>query len=201
MLHKTIQAVTHDLEQMAFNTAIARLMEFTNFFLKEECRPQWAMEQFVLLASPLAPHMAEELWQALGHADDAGLRALAAVRRGAAPRGHGRDPGADQRQAAGPDRVAAGSDAGRIEPAARADVRDRGVAGRQDDRQGDRGAGADGEFRGEVSDLQTPATRASKSATLTAGAVSKPMPVSLPRATLAFIASLLPGKETMNTRS
>ena len=35
---------------MSFNTAIARLMEFTNFFLKEECRPQWAMEQFVLVA-------------------------------------------------------------------------------------------------------------------------------------------------------
>ncbi len=68
MTHKTIQAVTRDLEQMSFNTAIARLMEFTNFFLKEECRPQCAMEQFVLLLSPLAPHVAEELWQALGHA-------------------------------------------------------------------------------------------------------------------------------------
>jgi leucyl-tRNA synthetase len=67
MVHKTIQAVTRDLEQMSFNTAIARLMEFTNFFLKEECRPQGAMEQFVLLLSPLAPHLAEELWQALGH--------------------------------------------------------------------------------------------------------------------------------------
>ena len=36
MLHKTIKAVTDDLEQMSFNTAIARMMEFTNFFLKEE---------------------------------------------------------------------------------------------------------------------------------------------------------------------
>ncbi len=67
MVHKTIQAVTRDLEQMSFNTAIARLMEFTNFFLKEECRPRWAMEQFVLLLSPMAPHVAEELWQSLGH--------------------------------------------------------------------------------------------------------------------------------------
>ena len=48
MVHKTIQAVTRDLDAMSFNTAIARLMEFTNFFLKEECRPQWAMEQFAL---------------------------------------------------------------------------------------------------------------------------------------------------------
>jgi leucyl-tRNA synthetase len=67
VLHKTIQAVTHDIEQMAFNTAIARMMEFTNFFLKQECRPKGAMEQFVLLLAPFAPHIAEELWQLLGH--------------------------------------------------------------------------------------------------------------------------------------
>ena len=67
VLHKTIQAVTHDIEQMAFNTAIARMMEFTNFFLKEDRRPKGAMEQFVLLLSPFAPHIAEELWQVLGH--------------------------------------------------------------------------------------------------------------------------------------
>jgi leucyl-tRNA synthetase len=68
MLHKTIKAVTADLEQMSFNTAIARMMEFTNFFLKTERRPRVAMEKLVLLLSPLAPHVAEELWQALGHA-------------------------------------------------------------------------------------------------------------------------------------
>ncbi|NLE40130.1 MAG: leucine--tRNA ligase, partial [Pirellulaceae bacterium] len=67
MLHKTIQAVTQDLDQMAFNTAIARMMEFTNFFLKEDVRPKAAMERLVLLLSPFAPHMAEELWQLLGH--------------------------------------------------------------------------------------------------------------------------------------
>ena len=67
MLHKTVKAVTNDLEQMSFNTAIARMMEFTNFFFKEEVRPKQAMEQFVLLLSPFAPHIAEELWQALGN--------------------------------------------------------------------------------------------------------------------------------------
>ena len=41
------------------------MMEFTNFFLKEEVRPKSAMERFVLLLSPFAPHVAEELWQAL----------------------------------------------------------------------------------------------------------------------------------------
>ena len=67
MLHKTIRAVTEDVQQLAFNTAIARMMEFTNFFLKEDPRPRAAMETFVLLLSPYAPHIAEELWELLGH--------------------------------------------------------------------------------------------------------------------------------------
>jgi len=67
VLHKTIKAVTEDIEQMAFNTAIARMMEFTNFFLKVPQRPRAAIEPFVLLLCPFAPHMAEELWQLLGH--------------------------------------------------------------------------------------------------------------------------------------
>jgi leucyl-tRNA synthetase len=67
VLHRTIKAVTLDLESMGFNTAIARLMEFVNFFNKEEWRPKSAMETLVLLLSPMAPHIAEELWSALGH--------------------------------------------------------------------------------------------------------------------------------------
>ncbi len=67
MLHRTIKAVTDDVEQMAFNTAIARMMEFVNFFFKQQRRPKKLMETFVLLLSPFAPHIAEELWQALGH--------------------------------------------------------------------------------------------------------------------------------------
>jgi len=65
MLHRTIKAVTEDVEQMAFNTAIARMMEFTNFFTKQTPRPRSAMERFVLLLAPFAPHIAEELWQVL----------------------------------------------------------------------------------------------------------------------------------------
>lgn len=67
MLHKTIRAVTEDTEAMSFNTAIARMMEFTNFFTRMEQRPREAMESFVLLLSPYAPHMSEELWRVLGH--------------------------------------------------------------------------------------------------------------------------------------
>jgi len=67
MLHRTIMEVTEDTARMEFNTAIARMMEFTNFFTRQETRPQSAMERLVLLLSPYAPHIAEELWQILGH--------------------------------------------------------------------------------------------------------------------------------------
>ncbi len=67
VVHKTIKAVTDDLARLSFNTAIARMMEFTNFFTKQASRPRAAMEPLVLLLSPFAPHIAEELWQALGH--------------------------------------------------------------------------------------------------------------------------------------
>jgi len=66
-LHKTIKQVTSDIQRMEFNTAIARMMEFTNFFTKETVRPREVLEKFVLILSPFAPHLAEELWQLLGH--------------------------------------------------------------------------------------------------------------------------------------
>jgi leucyl-tRNA synthetase len=69
MLHRTIQAVTADMIGLRYNTSISRLMEFVNYFTSQEARPQAIMETFVLMLAPLAPHFAEELWQALGHAD------------------------------------------------------------------------------------------------------------------------------------
>jgi len=68
-LHKTIKAVTHDIEHLLFNTAIARMMEFVNLSLKAKQIDQAVLEQFVLLLAPFAPHMAEELWERLGHAE------------------------------------------------------------------------------------------------------------------------------------
>ena len=67
VLHQTIRAVTEDIAKLSFNTAIARMMEFTNHFTSATERPREVLEKFVLLLSPFAPHMAEELWQALGH--------------------------------------------------------------------------------------------------------------------------------------
>jgi leucyl-tRNA synthetase len=67
LLHRTIQAVTKDLQSLGFNTAISRLMEFVNSVGGVEPRPKSMMEKFVLLLSPLAPHLAEECWEILGH--------------------------------------------------------------------------------------------------------------------------------------
>lgn len=67
ILHRTIRDVTQDIRRQSFNTAIAKMMEFTNFFTGSDVRPREAMEKIVLLVSPFAPHLAEELWQILGH--------------------------------------------------------------------------------------------------------------------------------------
>lgn len=69
LLHKTIKSVTEDIEKLYFNTAIARMMEFVNAALKAPAiGREWA-EQFVLLLSPFAPHLGEELWQKFGHTE------------------------------------------------------------------------------------------------------------------------------------
>jgi leucyl-tRNA synthetase len=66
-LHQTIQKVTEDLDGLRFNTAIAAMMEFSNHLTKLAARPRSVLEPFVLLLAPFAPHLAEELWAALGH--------------------------------------------------------------------------------------------------------------------------------------
>ena len=68
VLHRTIKKVTEDTDGMRFNTAISSMMEFTNHYTALEIRPRSALETFVLLLAPYAPHIAEELWAALGHA-------------------------------------------------------------------------------------------------------------------------------------
>ncbi|RLS59287.1 MAG: leucine--tRNA ligase [Planctomycetota bacterium] len=67
VLHKTIKAVTEDIEKLSFNTAISRMMEFINEFGTLEPRPRAVLAPFALLLSPFAPHLAEELWSILGH--------------------------------------------------------------------------------------------------------------------------------------
>ncbi|MEK3738134.1 leucine--tRNA ligase [Paenibacillus odorifer] len=65
--HKTIKKVTDDFEHLRFNTSISQLMIFINDAYKQETLSQEAAEHFVQMLSPLAPHIAEELWQLLGH--------------------------------------------------------------------------------------------------------------------------------------
>ncbi|MCY4170429.1 MAG: leucine--tRNA ligase [Bacteroidetes bacterium] len=67
LLHQTIDRVTSDIEGLRMNTAIAALMEFVNAAFKWKQIPQEIAEYFVLLLSPFAPHISEELWQYLGH--------------------------------------------------------------------------------------------------------------------------------------
>jgi leucyl-tRNA synthetase len=66
-LHKTIKKVTHDTANLEFNTAIAQMMIMVNelYKTKELSRSVW--EPFILLLSPYAPHLAEELWQKAGN--------------------------------------------------------------------------------------------------------------------------------------
>jgi leucyl-tRNA synthetase len=67
VLHRTIQKVTDDTDGLRFNTAIAAMMEFVNHVTKLEVRPRSILDPFVLVLAPYAPHIAEELWEALGH--------------------------------------------------------------------------------------------------------------------------------------
>lgn len=65
--HRTIAAVREDYGALGFNTAIARLTELNNALTKLAAPPRRVVEDLVLMTSPLAPHVCEELWARLGH--------------------------------------------------------------------------------------------------------------------------------------
>ena len=67
LYHQTVKKVGEDIEELRFNTAISQLMIFVNEAMKMPALPRKEMEQFVLLLSPFAPHLGEELWELLGH--------------------------------------------------------------------------------------------------------------------------------------
>ncbi len=68
-LHKTIKKVSEDIEAMRFNTAISALMILVNEMEKADSILQEDFETLLLLLSPFAPHMAEELWNLVGNAE------------------------------------------------------------------------------------------------------------------------------------
>ncbi len=67
LLHKTVKKVTQDIEGLRLNIAISAMMELTNELTRTQCHSRKVMETLVLILSPFAPHMCEELWQRLGH--------------------------------------------------------------------------------------------------------------------------------------
>ncbi|MCO6394604.1 leucine--tRNA ligase [Corynebacterium sp. MC-17D] len=70
-LHRTIAGVRDDYEHLRDNTVVAKLIEFTNYLTKTypSGAPRAAVTPLVQMVAPLAPHIAEELWAKLGHAD------------------------------------------------------------------------------------------------------------------------------------
>ena len=65
--HQTVKKVTQDYEALHFNTAISQLMIFMNAAREQSVLPYNYVEGFIQLLAPLAPHLAEEIWQMLGH--------------------------------------------------------------------------------------------------------------------------------------
>ena len=69
LLNQTIKKVGDDIENFDFNTAISAMMILVNHLMKLESVPKDAVEKLVLILSPFAPHICEELWEKLGHHD------------------------------------------------------------------------------------------------------------------------------------
>jgi leucyl-tRNA synthetase len=67
VLHRTIAGVREDMADLRSNTAIAKLIELTNALTKLPAAPREVAEPLVVMLSPFAPHIAEELWRKLGH--------------------------------------------------------------------------------------------------------------------------------------
>lgn len=66
-LHKTIKKLEEDLERFSFNTGVSGFMICVNELTDHKCHEKAVLEQLLILLSPYAPHIAEELWEAIGH--------------------------------------------------------------------------------------------------------------------------------------
>ena len=66
-LHKLIKKVTEDIENFSYNTSISAFMIAVGELAQQKCRAKQVLEQLVVLIAPFAPHIAEELWHALGN--------------------------------------------------------------------------------------------------------------------------------------
>ncbi|SEA61908.1 leucine--tRNA ligase [Psychroflexus halocasei] len=68
-LHQTIKKLTEDIENFSFNTSVSSFMICVNTLLSEKCNSREVLEPLAILISPFAPHIAEELWEKLGHTE------------------------------------------------------------------------------------------------------------------------------------
>ena len=68
-LHKTIKKVEEDIENFSFNTSVSTFMIAVNELTAQKCTSKEILEPLLILVSPYAPHIAEELWSALGHTE------------------------------------------------------------------------------------------------------------------------------------
>ncbi|MBR1793071.1 MAG: leucine--tRNA ligase [Bacteroidales bacterium] len=69
VLHQTIKKISEDIERFSFNTSVSSFMVCTNELTSAGCAAREVLEPLVVLMAPFAPHIAEELWHALGHED------------------------------------------------------------------------------------------------------------------------------------
>lgn len=68
-LHKTIKKITEDIERFSFNTSVSNFMICVNELTDLKCHKRATLEPLLILVSPYAPHIAEELWEKLGHSE------------------------------------------------------------------------------------------------------------------------------------
>ena len=68
-LHKTIQKVTEDIDDFSFNTSVSTFMICVNELSSQKCASRAILEPLAVLISPYAPHIAEELWEKMGHSE------------------------------------------------------------------------------------------------------------------------------------
>jgi leucyl-tRNA synthetase len=68
-LHKTIKKITEDIERFSFNTSVSNFMICVNELTEQKCNKRQILEPLLVLISPYAPHITEELWEQLGHTE------------------------------------------------------------------------------------------------------------------------------------
>lgn len=66
-LHKTIKKITEDIERFSFNTSVSNFMICVNELTDQKCNKRAILEPLLVILSPYAPHVTEELWEKLGH--------------------------------------------------------------------------------------------------------------------------------------